>query len=69
MMLHPDWQNILRRAWSVRMAVIAGLFSGVEVALPLFSDTMPRNVFAVLALVASIGSIVARTVAQPRMHK
>lgn len=66
-MLHPDWKRILKRAWSVRLAVLSGLFSAAEVVLPLFVDAMPRNLFAVLAGLATVGSIVARALAQPRM--
>jgi len=69
MNLVPDWRTILRRAWSVRLAILAGLFSGAEVILPLFVDALPRGAFAVLALLFSVGGIVARTVAQPRMHR
>lgn len=66
--LIPDWRRILRRAWSVRLAIIAGLFSGAEVVLPLFVESLPRGAFAGLALLFSVGGIVARTVAQPRMR-
>lgn len=69
MKLHSDWKNILRRAWSFRLAVIAALFSGAEVVLPLFVDVVPRNLFASLSFVTVVGAAVARVVAQPEMHK
>ena len=64
MKLHDNWKDILRRAWSIRLMLLAGLLSGCEVILPLFIDAMPRNVFAILSLLAVSGAFVARLVAQ-----
>lgn len=66
MRLYSDWKRILRKAWSIRLAALAGLFSGAEVVLPLFADAVPRNVFALLSFVAVVGAVVARLVAQPK---
>lgn len=67
--LVPGWQWLLRRAWSVRLAVLSALLSSFEVVLPLFVDALPRNVFAVLAMLAAIAAGVARVVAQPAMER
>ena len=64
MKLYDNWKDILRRAWSIRLMLLAGLLSGCEVILPLFIDAMPRNVFAILSLLAVSGAFVARLVAQ-----
>lgn len=69
MQLLPDWRRVLRQAWSVRLVVLSGLFAGAEMALPLFMDSMPRNLFAGLSMVAAIGGAVARVVAQPKMER
>jgi len=66
MSLHDNWQHLLRKSWSVRWAVVAGLLSGCEVILPLFVDTLPRNVFASLSMVAAMGGVWARLLVQPR---
>lgn len=66
MNLLPEWRTILNKAWSVRLAIVAGLFSGAEAIIPVFVDSMPRGIFAVLSMVAAVGGIVARTVAQPK---
>lgn len=66
MKLYQDWRRILRKAWSVRLGVLAGLFSAAEVILPLFVDAIPRNLFALLSFVAVMGAVVARLVAQPK---
>lgn len=63
-MLHADWKNILKRAWSIRWMVLAALFSAAEVIAPLFSDVVPRSVFAVLSGLAVGGGVVARVMVQ-----
>lgn len=65
----PDWRRILRRAWSIRLAILAALFSGAEVVLPMFIDVLPRNLFAALSFASVVGAAVARVVAQPEMHR
>ena len=69
MNLTSDWRRIARHAWSLRLAVLAGIFSAAEVLLPLFMDTMPRGIFAGLSMAAAIGGAVARVVAQPKMER
>lgn len=64
MRLDHDWRDILRRAWSVRLMVLAAVLSGVEIVLPLFSDWFERGTFAILSFVAVAGALVARIVAQ-----
>lgn len=44
--------------------VLAGLLSAAEVVLPLFMHELPRNVFAILSVIAVTGAFVARIVAQ-----
>lgn len=66
MKLKPNWRDIVRKAWSIRLGVLAGLFSGAEVVLPLFMDAMPRHLFAALSFVTVLGAVVARIVAQPK---
>ncbi len=66
--LIPDWRLILRKAWSVRLAVLAAAFSAAEVALPFFTPFFPDRTMAVLAVLASTGAVIARIWAQPAMH-
>lgn len=66
MKLIEDWRTVLRRAWSIRLVLLAALLGGIEVVLPLFSDAVPRHVFALLSIVVSLGAAVARVMAQPR---
>lgn len=65
--LIPDWKNVLRRAWSARLMLLAALLSGVEIALPFFSHAMPRGVFAGLSFAAVSGAFIARFIAQKEL--
>ena len=65
--LVDEWKTVARRAWSVRLAAVAGLMGGIEGILPLFTDAIPRGIFAMLTVLASIGAMVARLVSQENM--
>ncbi len=39
--LLPDWKRVLRRAWSIRLMLLAGLLSGLEAILPIVMDIVP----------------------------
>jgi hypothetical protein len=62
--LLPDWKRILRKAWSVRLIVLAAIFSGAEVVVPLFYDAIPRNAFAVLSGITTAAALIARVMMQ-----
>jgi hypothetical protein len=64
MKLYPNWKEILVKAWSIRFMLMAGVLSGIEVVLPLFHDSIPKNIFAALSLVFVTSALVARLVAQ-----
>ncbi len=67
--LLDDWRKVARRAWSIRLSIVAAIFTTAEVVVPLFGDVLPRGVFVLLAFGASIGAAIARLVAQPEMHR
>lgn len=64
MKLYDNWKEILRRSWSLRFIILAGILSGIEVILPFFSEEIPRNLFAALSFMAVAAAFVARLVAQ-----
>ena len=64
MKLTDNWKGILRKAWSIRLMILAGVLSAVEVILPLFADSIPRGTFAALSGVTVAAAFVARLVAQ-----
>ncbi len=68
MKLLPDWKRLVRKAWSIRLMFLAGLFSLVEILLPLFVEVMPRGIFAALTLISVTGAFVSRLVAQKGMQ-
>lgn len=61
---------VLRRAWSIRLILLAGVLSGAEVALPYIQPytydvvSIPPGLFAALSGFVSAAALVARTVAQ-----
>jgi hypothetical protein len=67
--LLEDWRKIARRAWSIRLSIVAAVFTAAEVVVPLFGDALPRGAFVLLAFIASIGATVARLLAQPEVHQ
>ncbi len=67
--LLEDWRKIARRAWSIRLSIVAAVVTAAEVVVPLFGDVLPRGAFVLLAFIASIGAAVARLVAQPEVRR
>ncbi|MBK5203876.1 MAG: hypothetical protein JJD98_00255 [Polaromonas sp.] len=71
-MLIENWQDVVTKAWSMRLILLAGLLSGLEVAMPAIAgffeplDLIPAGTFAVLAALVSAGAGIARIVSQPK---
>lgn len=65
-MLHlvANWKIIIRRAWSIRLMLLAGLLSGIEVALPFFADGFPKGIAAGLSLAVTFAALISRLIAQ-----
>ncbi len=66
MRLVANWREVLRYAWSIRLLVLAGLLSGIEVALPLIAGVLPipPGIFAGLSFFVVMLAFIARLVAQ-----
>jgi hypothetical protein len=64
MRLYQNWRFIIKKAWSIRFILIAGVFSGAEAILPMFSYAIPHKLFAILTFVAVAGAFISRIVAQ-----
>jgi hypothetical protein len=67
MKLNDNWRQIVKKAWSIRLMVLAGLLSAAEIVLPLFMYDMPRSVFAALSAIAVAGAFVSRLIVQKDM--
>ena len=64
MQLIPEWKHVLRRAWSVRFLALAGILTGCEFLLPLYMESIPREVFIGLVMLVSVAGIISRVVSQ-----
>ena len=67
MKLIAEWRQVLKRAWSVRLIIAAGLLSGAEVALPLLPLPIPAGILASLSALTTAAAFVARLLAQKDM--
>ncbi|MBX5131599.1 hypothetical protein HJB80_02680 [Rhizobium lentis] len=65
-MLVSNWRAIIKRAWSIRLMLIAGALSGLEFALPYLDGyvDIPPRLFAALSGLTVAAAFVARLVAQ-----
>lgn len=61
------WQSVLRKAWSVRLALLSALLSAAEVAVQLLAAVSPRPWFAMAAAATSLAAAIARVVSQPQL--
>lgn len=66
MTLYANWKTILRKAWSIRLMLLAGVLSGAEALVTIypFALHLPRQVMAVIVPVVIGAALVARLVAQ-----
>ncbi len=68
MKLVADWRRVLKRAWSIRLMILAGLLSGIEVILSLPDIALyldwPQGIFAAASGLATMAAFVARLLAQ-----
>ena len=66
--LIDDWPKVLRHALSIKFSLLAGVCGALEVALPMFSDNVPRGWFSLLTVCLALASVVFRQMAQPEMN-
>lgn len=67
--LIDDARTVARKAWSVRLAVLSAVFSGLEALsglLPLLP--LPPRTMALLAVACALGAAFSRLVSQPKMR-
>ena len=66
MQLIADWKRKFPRLWSVRLALLAAIMSSIEVGMNLYLTGQPPLMASAVALI-SLGSAIARVVAQPSL--
>ena len=66
MALKRNWKDLILKAWSIRFIILAGILSGMEIALPLVESFLPvpPGVFAALSFAATSGAFIARLLTQ-----
>jgi hypothetical protein len=64
--LVPEWKRVLRKAWSVRLNLIAALLSSLEAGWQTYVTGQPP-IIALATAAISIGAAIARIVAQKGM--
>lgn len=68
--LLQNWRDVLKKAWSVRLIVLAAALSGLEAACALGGDLLPipRGSFALLSGVVGCAAFAARLLAQRNLN-
>lgn len=72
MMLIRNWRRVIRRAWSIRLMIIAAVLSAVEVGLSLIDARMlglPEGVFAAGSAFITAAALIARLLAQSDLEE
>ncbi len=64
MKLIDEWEATLKKAWSIRFALAAAIFSALEVALPNLQGILPAHTFGYTATFVAVGAAVARLLNQ-----
>jgi hypothetical protein len=72
--LIPDWKNVSKNAWSVRLITLSAIFSLFEVYVPQIAPLIvwlgydaPAGVFSAIAALFALLAGIARVIAQPGM--
>jgi len=65
--LIPDWRRVLRRAWSLRLMLLAGLLTGCEAVINVVgADFIPVPKWGRMLIILMVigGAFIARLLAQ-----
>lgn len=64
MNLLPDWKQLIKKAWSLRLIALSGLCIGVDAALPFLAPAHPSRAFSAMAGAFACFAFLARLVPQ-----
>lgn len=67
--LDCNWKQILLKAWSVRLIILAGLLTGLEAALVFFTPIDTPRWFPLLVFAITMSALVARLIAQRNLNE
>jgi len=59
-----NWRAVLKKAWSVRLMILAAVLAGVEVILPFLTPTRPGIGWSLFTFCIVCGALLSRFVAQ-----
>ncbi len=68
MKLVADWRRVLRRAWSVRLMILATAINGLAAVWFVLDDNMPEWAFVVGGVLLPLAALAARLIDQPGMR-
>ena len=68
MRLLPEWQQIIRHAWSVRLMLLALALSALEAALPFLPLPIHPGVLSTLSAIVGGAALFARLIAQQALQ-
>lgn len=66
-MLIPDWKEVLKKAWSIRLVLLAAGLGGLELLLQYITPDHPPKLFIIAGVCVNMAAAVARVVAQPKL--
>lgn len=73
MNLVSNWRRVIKRAWSIRLMILAGLLSGIEVilSLPDIAERLdwPQGLFAAASGLTTMAAFIARLIAQGNVNE
>lgn len=69
MRLIDDWKTVARKAWSVRLGIVAGAFTGIDIMMQITVGQLGDvSVWLrVAAGLSAMAAFVSRFIAQPKM--
>lgn len=63
-MFNKDWKKLIKKAWSIRLLLLAGLLTGLEACAPIFEPYFGQRTFAIIVFVIVALAFVSRLLAQ-----
>lgn len=64
MRLISGWRRVLRRAWSVRLALLSAAISGASACWFVFAELLPPVSFLAIGSALSVAAVLARILDQ-----
>jgi multisubunit Na+/H+ antiporter MnhF subunit len=65
--LDDNWVLILKRAWSMRLAILSAISATISAIMPLFDQS--GSEFAILSTVLAVCAALSRVIVQPALRE